>query len=94
MGYILPVQNYQAQHYQDRVHQPERDPMPIDRIFPKRIESSFNALVNQERPLHSGGEAVLNSETENSDPPTPTSNYEKPIYAELTGIGGQINRYV
>ena len=102
MGYILPIQNYQAQHYQDRVNQPELDPMPIDRIYLKTIESSFYSLVNQEMQSHDQMESdpdqkehrEKHANDQKNDPPTSISDYEKPIYAELTGIGGQINRYV
>lgn len=100
MGYILPIQNYQAQHYQDRITQPERDPMPIDRIYPKRIESAFDLLVNQKMQSNHEGETEpdqYEQEQKNkqeNNPSNSVSDYEKPIFAELTGIGGQINRYV
>ena len=48
MGYILPIQNYQAQHYQDRVTQLPTDPIPIDRIEPKKIEMSYYSATNNQ----------------------------------------------
>ncbi|WP_347835521.1 hypothetical protein [Gracilibacillus sp. JCM 18860] len=32
-GYVIPVENYQYQQYQQRVTKRERDPFPIERLY-------------------------------------------------------------
>ncbi|RCW69762.1 hypothetical protein [Saliterribacillus persicus] len=42
MGYIIPVENYQYQQYQQRVSQPARDPFPIERLYPIPHQQPYN----------------------------------------------------
>lgn len=94
MGYILPIQNYQSQHYHERVTEPERDPMPVDRLYPKRIESSYHIPTNHERLLakDDGGDTNQNDSVNRYRVAIP--DQVKDVYADLTGIGGRVNLYV
>lgn len=90
MGYILPVPNYQAQHYQERVSQLPTDPIPIERIYPKKIEMSYYAAPNNQM--------LANDHNQNQSKQDPKIDQQSTIsekvdqdFANLTGIGGQIN---
>lgn len=89
MGYILPITNYQAQHYQERVTQIPTDPIPIDRIYPKKIETRYYASTNNQTLTND-----YNQNQTNQEPKDKQSNISEKVdqvFADLTGIGGQIN---
>ncbi|WP_440894929.1 hypothetical protein ACS127_10155 [Amphibacillus sp. Q70] len=94
MGYILPIQNYQSQYYHERVTQPERDPIPIDRLYPKRIASSYHVPTNQERLLAQDDDGYINQNDAYNRYRMAIPEPVKDVYADLTGIGGRINMYV
>ncbi|GAA4057572.1 hypothetical protein [Amphibacillus indicireducens] len=91
MGYILPINNYQAQHYQERVTQIPTDPIPIDRVVPKKIEIGYYRATNNE---------LLNNHYNQNQYQQPRKDHQNQaviskradqIISELTGIGRQIN---
>ncbi len=91
MGYILPIQNYQAQHYQDRVTQLPTDPIPIDRIEPKKIEMSYYSATNNQMLEDDYNQNHFNHGAKGDYEQSITSDRMNQIYADITGIGGQIN---
>ena len=94
MGYILPIHNFQAQYYQERITRKEQDQIPVDRIYPKRIETSHDVLLNHRMQHSQRDMSISDFSDQRSQPQASVSDYETPIYAELTGIGGKVNRYV
>ncbi|MBM7540186.1 hypothetical protein [Amphibacillus cookii] len=95
MGYILPIENYQAKYYQERVTQPDQDPMPIERPYPIRLETHDNIQTNQGTAQEDFTDLERDkSENSSSQPLVDISSGPSQIYAQLTGIGGQVNLYV
>jgi len=93
MGYILPIENYQYQQYQNRVTQPERDPYPVERPYPAQLDMAYEKqfaneddyVPDSDIPTKMKQGLVVTNHT--------TSSTEK-IYAEMTGIGRTINKTV
>ncbi|WP_017470539.1 hypothetical protein [Amphibacillus jilinensis] len=96
MGYILPIENYQAKYYQERVTQSDRDPMPIERPYPIRLETHDNIQTNQGTAQEDfpNLEHDKSNNHSSSQPMVDISFVSSQVYAELTGIGGQVNFYV
>ena len=93
MGYILPIENYQYQQYHNRVTQPERDPYPVERLYPTQLDMAYEKqftnrddyVSDSDKPEKKKQGIVVTNHT--------TSSAEK-VYAEMTGIGRNINKTV
>ncbi|GGM24628.1 hypothetical protein GCM10011351_07960 [Paraliobacillus quinghaiensis] len=93
MGYILPIENYQYQQYQNRVTQPQRDPYPIERLYPAQLDMAYEKqstneddyITDSDKPEKKKQRLAMTNHT--------TSSAEK-VYAEMTGIGRTINKTV
>ncbi|MBU5595198.1 hypothetical protein KQI76_08470 [Amphibacillus sp. MSJ-3] len=96
MGYILPIQNYQSQNDHERVIQAKTDPdpIPVDRLYPKRIELSYATTTHQEGLLDENLDEKGSLDHLDKAYNMVISDQMKDVYAKLTGIGGQINAYV
>lgn len=90
MGYILPIPNYQAQYYQERVTQLPTDPIPIDRVQSKKIETSYYATTNNLMLANDYNQNQSNQAAKD-DRQSNMSEKVDQVFANLTGIGGQIN---
>lgn len=96
MGYILPIENYQAQQYQNRVSQPDRNPYPVERLYPVHLDMNYEHAANQNeknRFFH------MDKDLEFGTQPGVTQQMRIPavvdrIYAEMTGVGQTISTYV
>lgn len=94
MGYVLPVDTTQYQNYYNRVAQPERDPYPIEKIYPAQLDMS-----NQKMPDKNDTDMSEWSEeaSRNQSGAIPQHSIPGPadaIYAEMTGVGQNINEIV
>ncbi|HHU19308.1 MAG TPA: hypothetical protein GXZ58_03555 [Bacilli bacterium] len=91
MGYILPINNYQAQHYQERVTQIPTDPIPIDRVVPKKIEIGYYRATNNELLNNHYNQNQYQQLRKDHQNQAVISKRADQIISELTGIGRQIN---
>ncbi|UOQ46951.1 hypothetical protein MUN88_12705 [Gracilibacillus caseinilyticus] len=85
MGYIMPVENYQYQQYQQRVTKVKRDPFPIEKVYPIQHDTSYEESQTRK-------EEVLPSSTQRSHyrlviNQQPESKPKAHIYAQVTGKG-------
>lgn len=92
MGYVLPIDTYQYQNYQNRLTQPERDPYPIERIYPTQLDMSHQKMSDK-------SDTDMNEWSSNKNQSLtiikPIMNSESDeIYAEMTGIGQNINEMI
>ncbi|SES26085.1 hypothetical protein SAMN04487944_1296 [Gracilibacillus ureilyticus] len=88
MGYIIPIENYSYQQYQSRITKEERDPFPIEELYPVQFNMHYENEKLKEKPkdsmnfkqtagTHVYGQAV------------PGSIRNEKVYAEVTGKGRQ-----
>ncbi|WP_117149545.1 MULTISPECIES: hypothetical protein [Paraliobacillus] len=94
MGYVLPVDTNQYQNYHNRVTQPERDPYPIEKIYPAQLDMDY-----QKAPDNNDSDMSEWSETAKRNQSVAIPHYTMPgpadeIYAEMTGIGQNINKMI
>jgi len=93
MGYILPIENYQANQYQNRVMQPDRDPSPVERLYPIQLDLTYEHATNQnEKHRFSYTDHDLEFTTTSHEMRIPATADR--IYAEMTGVGQTISTYV
>ncbi|MFC4403272.1 hypothetical protein [Gracilibacillus xinjiangensis] len=90
MGYIMPVDNYQYQQYHNRVTKEERDPFPIEKLYPVQ----FNMQYDREKLKEKAEDTTNNSEAETrmrkaAHYLTRKSTINDKVYAEVTGKGQQ-----
>lgn len=81
MGYILPVNFYQYQDYQERVTRPQQDPYYIERPF-KVILNSAHKQIENRHDVYGGSSSSLSMPGE-----AHKSRQAERIYVELTGKG-------
>ncbi|MFB1050108.1 hypothetical protein [Paraliobacillus sp. JSM ZJ581] len=94
MGYVLPVTNYQYYNYHTRVTLPERDPYPIEQLYPIQLDMAYQKETENEKIDIS---ELSNYHKKNSLGKTPTSHNVKVtegIYTNLTGTGRYFNKVV
>ncbi|WP_058308116.1 hypothetical protein [Gracilibacillus massiliensis] len=88
MGYIMPVENYQYQQYHNRVTKKERDPFPIEKLYPIQFGMQYKQERTKEEPKK---EYIPKTKERNSNryqEENHENNHPKQkIYAEVTGKG-------
>ncbi|SDC29346.1 hypothetical protein SAMN05421734_10662 [Pelagirhabdus alkalitolerans] len=92
MGYIAPIVNFTAQNYHERVIIPDHDPVSIEKPYPVQLEkiSASNTHSN----MFTGQDFNEPKDHFNGQPKHVISQETNKLYAEMTGIGGQVNEYV
>ncbi|KAB8139085.1 hypothetical protein F9U64_01425 [Gracilibacillus oryzae] len=86
MGYILPVDNFQYQQYHNRVTKTERDPFPIEELYPIQ----FNMDYESEKLKEKTGQKYESPEVfgkQSSSYISSSSIKNEKIYAQVTGKG-------
>lgn len=91
MGYILPITNYQKLHYHERISVIERDFIPVDRIYPKEVKVRYFTSAHGKMARFTHQFKPLKQTTNNQTQQTSSSDQHDDRYAEITGIGRQIN---
>ncbi|WP_079709186.1 hypothetical protein [Paraliobacillus ryukyuensis] len=94
MGYVLPVDNYQYQQYQNRVTQPERDPYPIEQLYPIQLDMSYQEELEKQQMEHTELSKQAQQNTAPTLSPPRMSVEANMIYANLTGVGQYINELI
>ncbi len=85
MGYIIPVDNYQYQQYQNRVTNQERDPFPIEKLYPIQFGMHYKQERTKEEPKNDFTPTTKERQVNRSqEEPNHTKHT---IYAEVTGKG-------
>ncbi|SFL36355.1 hypothetical protein SAMN04487943_101173 [Gracilibacillus orientalis] len=93
MGYIIPVENYQYQQYHNRDTRRERDPFPIEKLYPIQ----FGMHYKQERTREEPKKVVIPQQKKRvhqqiTEKESQTKHHT--IYAEVTGKGGNFEANV
>lgn len=91
MGYLLPIENYQAQSVQTRLLQYEQDynRRPIERIYPIKSVQNINVkLHHQTLHQHRQLEKKLGLSAKSAKQ---RLGENTKLYAQITGIGEQID---
>ncbi|MCT2535675.1 hypothetical protein NC661_06625 [Aquibacillus koreensis] len=83
MGYVLPVDNYQYQQYQNRVVKTKQDPYPIEKPFKTQLSMSY---MDQEKQLE--------KHVEHKKKTNVTGHAVDFVYTEMTGKGYFINERI
>ncbi|MGP4041144.1 hypothetical protein ACTWP4_14790 [Gracilibacillus sp. D59] len=92
MGYIMPVENYQYQQYHNRVTRKERDPFPIERLYPIQFGMRYKEERTKEEPKKI---VIPQQKKRNHEYVTEPENQTKhTVYAEVTGKGGKFEATV
>ncbi|WP_208590201.1 hypothetical protein [Gracilibacillus suaedae] len=92
MGYIMPVENYQYQQYHNRVTREERDPFPIERLYPIQFGMRYKEERTKEKPKR-----IIIPQQKKRRRHQVTVQKSQPnhmIYAEVTGKGGKFEATV
>ncbi|QGH35600.1 hypothetical protein GI584_16790 [Gracilibacillus salitolerans] len=92
MGYIMPVENYQYQQYHNRVTREERDPFPIERLYPIQFGMRYKEEQTKDEPKKI---MIPQQKKRKRDQATEQEIHTKhTIYAEVTGKGGKFEATV
>lgn len=86
MGYVIPVENYQYQQYQQRVTKRERDPFPIERLYPIQLDRNYDRLREKDVEQALLKKARVKQEQKDLEYMKSINNE---IYAKMTGKGRQ-----
>lgn len=89
MGYIMPIDNYQYQKYQERVTKEEKDPFPIEKLYPIPFQQQYHYKNTEEEFTRSNSTQADNNEMELLDKEKLTfvKEQNQQIYANITGKG-------
>ncbi len=86
MGYVIPVDNYQYQQYQNRVTNEKRDPFPIEKLYPIQFGMHYKQEHTKEDPKK--GYTPITKNRQVNTPSYEEEYHQKHIiYAEVTGKG-------
>lgn len=98
MGYILPIENYQSTNYHNRVIHPDRDPYPIERLYPVQLDMSYRNTVNQNEEhrfeLVESDKHLFPQQKKTPAHEVRSSMLAAKLHAEMTGVGREINTYI
>lgn len=99
MGYVLPITNYQGQHYQDRVTQPARDPYPIERLYSVQLDMAYSENADNRGTAPAREQRMLKSQQTEEAHQLNKQSYAisddiKKVYSELTGTGLYVNEVI
>ncbi|MCP3026657.1 hypothetical protein [Halobacillus sp. A5] len=98
MGYILPIQNYQYQDYQQRVTQNKQPSFTLDRVFKVTMDHKLKEYYTRGEQGQKGSQDLKDklhtSKKFHYNKTTRAPEMEQKLYSELTGKGQQFSETI
>ncbi|GGF15271.1 hypothetical protein GCM10010954_12360 [Halobacillus andaensis] len=98
MGYILPIQHYQYQDYQQRVTSDERSPFALDRVFKVTLDHKLKEYYTPREQDRKNSQYLHHQlhtpKTVHYNEKKRATDLEEKVYSEVTGKGQRFSETI